>query len=170
MVFFCVSIVFFRDLIRSECDLCIAYGDWSRASQMKNFMPTQGVGLRKLIAKRFLTISVNEFRTSKLCCDCHKELCYLHVKKDNKDKKVFRCLTCKGCVSSESKNITFVTRDLNSALNIRRLAVQWIEEQKRPEAFTRVKVNGMSSTTSLEVEKVGQSVDITGLKSSAIIH
>ena len=147
-------------------NVCIAYGDWSRSSQMRNFMPTQGIGLRKLISKRFLTISVNEFRTSKLCCDCHKELCYLHVQKENKDKKVFRCLTCKGCVSSESKNVTFVTRDLNSALNIRRLAVKWIEEQKRPEAFTQVKVNGMSSTTSFEVEKVGQSVDFTGLKSS----
>jgi len=84
----------------------------------------------------------------------------------NKDKKVFRCLTCKGCVSSESKNITSVTRYLNSALNIRRLAVQLIEEQKLPDAFTRVKANGMYSTTSLDVEKVGQSVDITGINSS----
>ena len=37
---------------------------------------------------------------------------------------------------------------------------------KRLDAFTRVKANWMSSTTSLDVETVGQSVDITGLKSS----
>jgi len=144
-------------------EVCIAYGDWSRSSQMRNFMPTQGIGLRKIIANKFLTVSVNEFRTSKLCCECHKELCYLHVQKENKDKKVFRCLTCKGCVSSESKNVTFVTRDLNSALNIRRLAMKWIEERKRPEAFIQKKAEGMSST--VKAEKVGQSVDFTGSQS-----
>ena len=57
-------------------DAVMAYGDWSRSSQMKHFVPTKGVGLRKLIAKKFTTVLVNEFRTSKLCCGCHKELCH----------------------------------------------------------------------------------------------
>jgi hypothetical protein len=39
--------------------ICIAYGDWSRSSQMKHFMPTIGVGLRKLIAKRFMVVMIN---------------------------------------------------------------------------------------------------------------
>jgi len=36
---------------------------------------------RKQIHKRFDTITINEFNTSKLCCDCSKEL------KHSKDKK-----------------------------------------------------------------------------------
>ena len=32
-------------------DAVIAYGDWSRTSQMKHFMPTKGVGMRNLISK-----------------------------------------------------------------------------------------------------------------------
>ena len=118
-------------------DAVIAYGDWSRKTQMKHFMPTMGVGLRKLVAKRFQTVTVNEFRTSKLCYRCHEELCHLRVKKDNKSKKVFRCLVCNGCASSESKQPVFVTRDLNSAQNIRQLAIHWLNERTRPSVFAR---------------------------------
>lgn len=138
-------------------DAVIAYGDWSRTTQIKHFMPTKGIGLRKLIAKRFQTISINEFRTSKLCCKCHGELCHLQVKKDEKNKKVFRCLVCKGCASSESKQTIFVTRDLNSANNIRQLAIHWLNERKRPDVFNRT--SGLTITSS--EEKVGQSVDFT---------
>ena len=106
-------------------DAVIAYGDWSRSTQMRHFVPTKGVGMRKLIARRFLTVSVNEFRTSKLCCKCHGPLQHLRVGRDaTKKKKVFRCLICPGCESSESKRPTFWTRDLNSALNIRQLALK----------------------------------------------
>jgi hypothetical protein len=138
-------------------DAVIAYGDWSRSSQMKHFIPTKGIGLRNLISKRFQTISINEFRTSKLCCHCHQELCHLKVKQDAKNKKVFRCLVCNECVRSESKQPVFVTRDLNSAKNILHLAKCWMKEQKRPSVFNRTE--GLTFT-SIE-EKVGQSVDFT---------
>ena len=142
----------------SPDQICIAYGDWSRATQMRYFMPTMGIGLRKLIAMRFTLVMVNEFRTSKLCCHCHKELCHMHVQKDNKTKKLFRCLVCKGCVSSESEKTAFITRDLNSAINIRNLAHDWVHFQTRPSVFSRTE--GLASTSVVE-EKAGQSVDFT---------
>jgi len=55
-------------------NILIGYGNWSRYTQMKHFMPTMNKGLRKQIHKRFDTITINEFNTSKLCCDCCKEL------------------------------------------------------------------------------------------------
>ena len=167
-------------------DAVIAYGDWSRSSQMRHFVPTKGVGMRKLIAKRFCTVSVNEFRTSKLCCKCFGQLEHLCVKSDaeklpkkddlknkgisqtikkdsiakkkKKKKKVFRCLICPECESSESKQPTFVTRDLNSALNIQQLALQWMKDKTRPEPFRREtkNVTGLACTSSPE-EKTGQS-------------
>ena len=70
-------------------DAVIAYGDWSRTSpQMKHFMPTKGVGMRNLISKRFSTVSVNEFRTSKLCCNCFGSLQHLYVENQEKKKGV----------------------------------------------------------------------------------
>jgi len=40
-------------------------GNWSRDTQMKFFMPTMNKGLRKLIHKRYDTITINECNTSK---------------------------------------------------------------------------------------------------------
>jgi hypothetical protein len=139
-------------------DAVIAYGDWSRSSQMRHFVPTKGVGMRKLIAKRFCTVSVNEFRTSKLCCNCFGQLQHLCVKSDAKKKKVFRCLICPECERSESKQPTFVTRDLNSALNIRQLALKWMTEKTRPVAFCR-ETNATGLTRTSSEGETGQSVD-----------
>ena len=130
---------------------------------MKHFVPTKGVGLRKLIANKFTTVLVNEFRTSKLCCGCHKELCHLRVKQNDTTKKLFRCLVCNECESSESKQPVFVTRDLNSALNIRHLTCRSIVGLKRPVPFCRdgtgLTLTSETTQETVSEEKVGQSVD-----------
>ena len=53
-------------------------------------------------------------------------------------KKLYRCLVCEECESSKSeKQRVFLTRDLNSAVNIRRLACDWISNQTRTPGFSR---------------------------------
>jgi hypothetical protein len=79
-------------------NILIGYGNWSRSTQMKHFMPTMNKGLRKLIHKRYDTITINECNTSKKCCDCNKDLEYY---KDKEGKKVFRLLVCSDCVRCE---------------------------------------------------------------------
>jgi hypothetical protein len=122
-------------------NLLIGYGNWSRDTQMKFFMPTMNKGLRKLIHKKYDTITINECNTSKKCCDCHKDLEYY---KDKENKKVFRLLVCSNCVSCENKKIVFRTRDANSSINILKLTKCWIEKQTRPTEFQ----NQISSFTS----------------------
>uniref|UniRef100_A0A6C0KGT4 Uncharacterized protein n=1 Tax=viral metagenome TaxID=1070528 RepID=A0A6C0KGT4_9ZZZZ len=113
-------------------NILIGYGNWSRSSQMKHFMPTMNKGLRKLIHKRYDTITINECNTSKKCCDCNNDLEYY---KDKKGDKVFRLLVCSNCVSCENKKIVFRTRDVNSSINIMKLTSCWIEKQERPLCF-----------------------------------
>ena len=128
-------------------NILIGYGNWSRDTQMKFFMPTMNKGLRKLIHKKYDTITINECNTSKKCCDCHKDLEYY---KDKENKKVFRLLVCSNCVSCENKKIVFRTRDANSSLNILNLTKCWIEKQTRPTEFQ----NQISSfTSSIKKEK-----------------
>ena len=122
-------------------NLLIGYGNWSRDTQMKFFMPTMNKGLRKLIHKKYDTITINECNTSKKCCDCYKDLEYY---KDKENKKVFRLLVCSNCVSCENKKIVFRTRDANSSINILKLTKCWIEKQTRPTEFQ----NQISSFTS----------------------
>jgi hypothetical protein len=113
-------------------NILIGYGNWSRSSQMKHFMPTMNKGLRKLIHKKYDTITINECNTSKKCCDCNNDLEYY---KDKEGNKVFRLLVCSNCVSCENKKIVFRTRDANSSINIMKLTSCWIEKQERPLCF-----------------------------------
>ena len=117
----------------------VAYGNWSRTTQMRHFVPAKAVGMRRLISRHFQTFLVDEFRTSKLCCNCHKELSHVKIKHEAGNKKLFRCLVCEECRCAryESPQRVFLTRDLNAALNIRRIAREWLARQTRPAAFRR---------------------------------
>ena len=130
-------------------NLLIGYGNWSRDTQMKFFMPTMNKGLRKLIHKKYDTITINECNTSKKCCDCYKDLEYY---KDKENKKVFRLLVCSNCVSCENKKIVFRTRDANSSINILKLTKCWIEKQTRPTEFQN-KISSFTSSPTKEKKK-----------------
>jgi hypothetical protein len=113
-------------------NILIGYGNWSRSSQMKYIMPTMNKGLRKLIHKKYDTITINEFYTSQKCCECRNPLQHY---KDTKGVEIYRLFTCSNCVSCENKNIVFRTRDKNSAISIMKLTECWINTQTRPVEF-----------------------------------
>jgi hypothetical protein len=137
-------------------NILICYGNWSRSSQMKHFMPTMNKGLRKLIHKRYDTITINECNTSKKCCDCFQDLKH-YRNKENKEE--FRLLVCSNCVSCENKKIVFRTRDANSSINIMNLGKCWIYKQQRPSEFCIPSFT--ISNKKEEMEKVRPSVDFT---------
>jgi hypothetical protein len=137
-------------------NILICYGNWSRTSQMKHFMPTMNKGLRKLIHKRYDTITINECNTSKKCCDCFQDLKH-YRNKENKEE--FRLLVCSNCVSCENKKNVFRTRDANSSINIMNLGKCWIYKQQRPSEFC---ISSFTiSNKKEEMEKVRPSVDFT---------
>jgi hypothetical protein len=115
-------------------NVLIGYGNWSRSTQMKHIMPTMNKGLRKLIHKKYDTLTINEYYTSQKCCECYKDLKHC---KDKKGKEIYRLFQCSNCVSYENKNTAFRTRDKNSAISIMKLTRDWIETQTRPSEFQR---------------------------------
>jgi len=118
-------------------DAIIAYGNWSRETQMKNFMPTIGIGLRRLINKKLTTIKVDEYKTSVTCFKCHNILQNFIGEIKNKKKKIHRLLVCYGGESSPNKINSYVARDFNAAVNIRNIAIDMINGKPRPAAFCR---------------------------------
>ena len=82
---------------------------------MKHLYPSLGIGMRKIINKRFDMVLIDEFRTSKLCCQCHQEL-----EKHNGKHRLLKCLHCKANESHnehkspQDKIYMFVNRDLNA--------------------------------------------------------
>ena len=130
-------------------NILIGYGNWSRSTQMKHFMPTMNKGLRKQIHKKYDTITIHECNTSKKCCECHNNLEYY---KHKNGEKQFRLLVCSNCVRHQVKQTVFRTRDANSSINIMNLTKWWIEKQERPSAFH------ISSFTSPDTKKEEEKV------------
>ena len=130
-------------------NILIGYGNWSRSTQMKHFMPTMNKGLRKQIHKKYDTITINECNTSKKCCECYNNLEYYRHKNGEKQ---FRLLVCSNCVRPQVKQTVFRTRDANSSINIMNLTKCWIEKQERPLCFQISSFT--SSNTQKEEEKV----------------
>ena len=114
-------------------------------------MPTKGVGLRRTIEKKFNVVLVDEFRTSKLCSKCNYEL--------ESYNNLHRVLACRGCKSSgsESKNTTFMNRDMNACMNMLHISNSWIQSKMRPKNFCRTS----DPDFSLEEIKRGPSVVFT---------
>jgi hypothetical protein len=109
-------------------DILLCYGNWSRTSQMKYIMPTKGVGLRRVINKKYDVVLLDEFKTSALCSKCNKEL--------ENYKNIHRLLVCKNC-GLENKNSVFINRDMNACINMVNLSKEWINSKKRNENFCR---------------------------------
>lgn len=105
----------------------LAYGNYSRRTQMKHFMPTIGVGLRRLINRKYFTFTVDEFLTTKKCSECFNRT---RLYKDDDTKKKTRGLVvCENCVKPKTENsnredtiVVFRNRDKNAALNIMNIA------------------------------------------------
>lgn len=54
-------------------DITLVIGDWGRGPQMKNFRPTPMIGLKRLLAKYFNVILIDEYNTSKLSMIVEKD-------------------------------------------------------------------------------------------------
>ena len=141
-------------------DMLICIGDWSNKNTIKGLGSPMGIGLKRLVAKKYNTVLLDEYNTSKLCCNCHKE-------NDNKvinSKSLFRLLTCKNCDNTiqshcnvgSSENLNnptlkcvndglnhhvfskFLNRDMNSCVNMQCIVKAYLtENRKRPKEFAR---------------------------------
>ena len=118
----------------------IAFGDWSQAEQMKYKEPSKGKSFRSLFRKAgYKVYLVNEFRTSRMCCNCKNEngICekFLKINSPRPWKKTEEIL-CHGLVKCKTCNTMF-NRDMNSCVNIRKIAMNALNNLKRPNYLSR---------------------------------
>ena len=115
-------------------DHIIIIGDWSIGKQMKNFISTPNIGLKRKLKERFNVYNIDEFRTS---CLSHKteDKCenLYQPDKNNKSRKLHAVLT----YQMENKRIGCVNRDKNSCYNIKKIFDSYLTTGKRPEKYCR---------------------------------
>ena len=117
--------------------LVLLYGNWSRSSQMKNFMPTPGLGIKRLLNKRFIILDIDEHKTSQIHNKTLKELTNVKIRRKNHSKKIHEVLTLK----EETERRIFVNRDKNACKNILHIGKCFLENQTRPDVFKRKPLN-----------------------------
>jgi len=115
-------------------DSIVIIGDWSIGKQMKNFISTPNLSLKRKLQERFKVYDIDEYRTS---CLNYKteELCnnlYLPDKK-NKERKMHSILTYK----MENKRNGCINRDKNGCKNIQKVFNYYMEYNERPEKYKR---------------------------------
>jgi hypothetical protein len=115
----------------------IIIGDWSIGKQMRNFISTPNLSLKRKLKETFKVYNIDEFRTS---CLSYKteELCenlYLKFKKDpkNKERKIHSILTYK----MENNRKGCMNRDKNGCKNIEKVFKSYMETSERPEKYRR---------------------------------
>ena len=115
----------------------IIIGDWSIGKQMRNFISTPNLTLKRKLQETFKVYNIDEFRTS---CLSHKteEVCenlYLKFKKDKsqKERKIHSILT----YQMENNRKGCINRDKNGCKNIQKVFNFYMETGERPEKYRR---------------------------------
>ena len=110
------------------------FGDWGKGKQMRNFISTPMIGLKRKLSERFEIYNLDEFRTSLLNYK-NEEICknlYLPDKKGTL-RKMHSILTCK----MENNRYGCIQRDINSVKNMKKIVAHWLIHKKRPEKYRR---------------------------------
>ena len=118
-------------------DHIIIIGDWSIGKQMRNFISTPNLTLKRKLQKAFKVYNIDEFRTS---CLSYKteEVCenlYLRFVKDpkQKERKIHSILT----YQMENNRKGCINRDKNGCKNIQKVFNSYIQTGERPERYRR---------------------------------
>src|SRR5665647_3609583 len=80
---------------RLETQMVIIMGDWSSTKQMKHYMPTPMVGLKRKLKERFKVYNIDEYRTSKLNYKTEEENENLKLLINGKERELNPVLTYK---------------------------------------------------------------------------
>jgi hypothetical protein len=112
----------------------LVFGDWSIGKQMRNFISTPNIGLKRKLGEYFKIYSIDEYRTSLLNYKTEEvsENLYLPDKK-GVIRKIHSILT----YQMENKRTGCINRDKNSVNNMAKITKNFLEYKEIPERYRR---------------------------------
>lgn len=118
-------------------EIVIVMGNWSAIRQLRNFISTPNLTLKRELAKRFTAYDVDEFRTSKLNYKTRTQCNNLYIKSSGENKnsvrrKIHSVLTYK----VDGKRVC-INRDRNAILNMKNIVESYMNGKGRPFIFRR---------------------------------
>jgi hypothetical protein len=104
----------------------ILLGDWGLTKQMRHFISTPNLDLKRFLMKNFELYEIDEYNTSKI-------IHHSQIPKVGNLNKLHPILT----YQMENKRLGCINRDKNSCFNIRKIAQAHLLGQPRPECYCR---------------------------------
>lgn len=158
----------------------IIIGDWSVGKQMRNFISTPNIGLKRKLKEKFKVYNVDEFRTSCLHYKTEQQVKNMYVKdwyesklkkpytveqlnileKNKKIRKLHSVLTFK----MENNRLGCINRDYNGCLNIKKIFNEYMVSGDRPWAYSRQNILTPKNEASNRI----QAVPITKVKQAQL--
>ena len=112
----------------------IIIGDWCIEKQMKNFISTPNIGLKRKLIERFKVYNIDEYRTSCLNYKTEEPCNNIYLPdKNKKSRKIHSILTYK----MENNRLGCINRDKNGCKNIQKIFEYYIKNNERPEKYRR---------------------------------
>lgn len=145
----------------------LIFGDWSIGKQMKNFISTPNIGLKRKLNEYFTIYSIDEFRTSLLNYKTEQinENIYL-PDKNGEIRKIHSILT----YQMENNRMGCINRDKNSVKNMCKLTQYYLEHKSRPERYRRgydLDKNKIKATNPKEVSNSSKSQERDAITSKS---
>jgi hypothetical protein len=114
----------------------IIIGDWSIGKQMRNFISTPNLGIKRKLQERFEVYNIDEYRTSCLN-NKTEELCENLKVPDKSEYKTIRKIHSVLTYKMENNRKGCINRDLNGCLNIKKLFTHYLNTGERPLKYCR---------------------------------
>ncbi len=114
-------------------DSIVIIGDWCIKKQMRNFISTPNIGLKRVLKRKFRVYNIDEYRTSCLHNKLEERCENLYLKIGGKMRKMHSILTFK----MENRRLGCINRDKNSCLNIKKLFNFYIDTGEVPYKYRR---------------------------------
>lgn len=115
-------------------DSIIIMGDWSVGKQMRHFISTPNLGLKRKLKERFNVYHLDEFRTSILHWKTEQKCDHLYIiDTTNHSRKMHSILT----YQMENQRRGCINRDRNSCRNMKKIFDYYLQNHSRPEKYRR---------------------------------
>ena len=121
-------------------NLNIVYGDWGMTKQMRYFISTPNLGVKRKLKEKFNVFNIDEYRTSCLHYKTEEKGNNLYITdKINKQRKLHSVLTFQMETTENERNnrIDCINRDYNGCMNIRKIFLFYMKNETRPERYCR---------------------------------
>jgi len=128
-------------------DTKIIMGDWCIKKQMRNFISTPNIGIKRKLNERFDVFNIDEYRTSCLHNKTEEKCDNLYLSdKTNKLRKLHSVLT----FQMENNGRGCINRDYNGCLNMKKIFNSFMTDGIRPNRYSRGYNLIKNTNTSLE--------------------